>query len=82
MSTGCAKAAEQVYFYLDDEIGWFRRWQVKRHLRKCRNCCDRFEFEERLKELVAQNADTPEESGELISRLQAFLREQGPGDSE
>jgi mycothiol system anti-sigma-R factor len=73
---GCARAAEEVYFYLDNEMSRFRHWRVKRHLRKCPPCTSQFDFEAEFKQVVrrkSQDAAPPE----LIDRLRAFLQEHG-----
>jgi mycothiol system anti-sigma-R factor len=75
----CARAAEQVYFYLDNEMSSFRRWRVKHHLRKCPPCSSQFDFEAEFKRVVRRKSQDPAPP-ELIDRLRAFLREHGAGD--
>ncbi len=79
MKRACAKATEQVYLYLDDEMSRWRYWQVQRHLRKCPPCCSKFDFEAEFKRLVRRKAIEPPPP-ELMMRLRAFLREHGVAD--
>lgn len=77
--TACARAAEEVYFYLDNEMSSYRRWRVQRHLRKCPPCLSQFDFEAAFKQVVrhkSQDSVPPE----LIDRLRAFIREHGADD--
>lgn len=74
----CDEAIAQVYFYLDGEIGWMRRTRVKRHLRKCHQCLGAYSFESRLKTVIRERVKE-EPHPEVMDRLRAFLRENGPG---
>ena len=81
MSSGaCRKASEKVYFYLDKEMSGFRQWQIKRHLRKCDDCCDRYDFETHFKAAIREKTAS-EADPELIGRLRAFLSEHGTDDA-
>ena len=72
----CAKATEQVYLYLDNEMSRFRYWRVRRHLKKCPPCCSKFDFEAEFKQVVRRKAQEPAPP-ELIDRLRTFLTEHG-----
>ena len=73
----CAEAHRQVYEYLDGEISLYRRWKIRRHLRRCPPCQDGFDFETDLKSRIRDGCaeDIPRE---LLDRLRASLRENGP----
>ena len=72
----CNDAMEQVYFYLDGELTWFKKVRIRRHLRACTDCDGAFHFETRFMQVIrAKGYEEPEP--ELISRLRAFLDEQG-----
>ena len=74
MSHNCDDAIEQIYFYLDGEITWYRRTRVRRHLRRCAKCTSAFEFETRFKQVIrAKGVSQP--PAELMDRLRTFLRE-------
>lgn len=77
MSKQCDETKARVYNYLDGEIGFYRRWKIRRHLRKCPPCTDGFAFESKLKQKIRDDCvdDVPEE---LYGRLSAFLKENGP----
>ena len=77
MKPDCRKAQAQVYHYLDGEIGFYRRWRIRRHLRCCPPCGDGFSFESELQRKVREDCveDVPEE---LLIRLKTFLRQNGP----
>jgi mycothiol system anti-sigma-R factor len=80
MSRACEEAHKRVYTYLDGEIGRYRKWKIKRHLRRCPPCHGGFGFEEKLKMKIRGDCvdDVPEE---LYDRLSAFLRDNGPTDA-
>ncbi len=80
MSRECEEAHKRIYHYLDGEIGPYRRWRIKRHLRRCPPCHDGFDFEAKLKMKIRDNCvdDVPEE---LYDRLRAFLRDNAPTDA-
>ncbi len=75
----CAKATEQVYLYLDQEMSRFRYWKVRRHLRRCPPCCSKFDFEAEFKQVV-QSRSRDAAPPELMDRLRTFLQEHGAGD--
>jgi len=74
----CDDAVAQVYFYLDGEIGWYKKTRIRRHLRKCPPCMGAFDFESRLKAIVRERA-REEPQPEVIERLRHFLEENEPG---
>lgn len=77
MKHQCSNAQAQVYPYIDGEMAWYRRTRIWWHLRRCPPCADGFSFEEHLKHRIHEGCmeQVPEE---LVERLRAFLREQGP----
>jgi len=77
MKSDCRKAQAKVYLYLDSEMGFYRRWRVRRHLRLCPPCADGFSFESKLQQKVREDCveDVPEE---LLDRVKVFLRDNGP----
>ncbi len=79
MKRACDDSRARVYSYLDGEIGRYRRWKIRRHLRRCPPCTDGFSFERKLQMKIRDDCvdDVPEE---LYDRLSAFLRENGPTD--
>jgi len=80
-SQACNHAVEQIYFYLDGEMSYFRRMRIRWHLRRCDGCCDAFEFEEKVKQMVRSKCQT-EASPELIQRLHTLLREEAGDESD
>lgn len=80
MRMSCAEAHRKMYRYLDGEIGWYRRWRIRRHLRRCPPCEEGFEFELRLRRKIHDGCaeDLPRE---LFERLIASLRENKPDDA-
>jgi len=75
MSRSCDHAVEQIYFYVDGEMSAFRRMRIRWHLRRCGGCCDAYDFEERVKQMV-RNKSRTEPSAELIQRLHTLIREE------
>ena len=80
--SGCGHAIEHVYLYLDREITWTQRMRVRWHLRKCRHCCDAFDFESQLKAVIRERCKD-EPPPELMERIRTLLWEEGlkqPGE--
>lgn len=76
----CDDAVEKVYFYLDEEMTWYRRRRIRRHLKRCTNCDGAYSFEAHFIEVVRRKAreePPPEQMEELIGRLRALLHEHG-----
>lgn len=48
----CKEAVNKLHEYLDNELDNVTTEQIKKHLDLCRLCCDHFEFEKTLKDLV------------------------------
>ncbi len=71
----CDDALNRLYPYLDGEVTVYRRFQVRRHLKKCHNCVGAFDFEERLKVVIRERSreDPP---AEFIQRLRIYIREE------
>lgn len=79
MTDNCDEALHDVYLYLDRELTWWRRRQIRRHLNGCPPCEHGYEFEQRLK-VVIKTRLAEEVPSEFIDRLNAAIRaEQGPG---
>jgi mycothiol system anti-sigma-R factor len=48
----CQEAINRLYEYLDRELDNAAATEIENHLDLCRLCCDHFEFEQKMKELV------------------------------
>lgn len=48
----CKEAVSRLNEYLDNELDNVTAEQIKKHLDLCRLCCDQFEFEKTMKDLV------------------------------
>ena len=72
----CHEALNRIYPYLDGEVTVYRRFRVRRHLRKCRNCDGAFTFEEELK-IVVRDRVHEDPPPEFLMRLREYLREEG-----
>lgn len=69
---GCEEALRRLLDYLDRELDAHRHEEMEAHLRTCRACFSRAEFERRLKsKLAAVGRETP--SSELESRIKKRL---------
>ncbi len=81
MAHNCEDAVQEMYYFLDGEMTWYKRVRVRRHLRRCHGCTDAFAFETRVKSVIQRKCreDPPPE---LIDRLRAFLQEHGSGGPE
>lgn len=54
----CAEVMTKLYSYLDSEEDMLTEADIEQHLRHCRECFGRVEFEKRLRERVAQTGST------------------------
>jgi anti-sigma factor (TIGR02949 family) len=68
---GCEDAPKRLLEFIDRELSDSERDKVEQHLRTCRSCFSRMEFERRLKQrLSALSADdVPAKSRDRIRRL-------------
>jgi anti-sigma factor (TIGR02949 family) len=68
---GCEEALNRLMEFIDDELSGGEHDTVERHLRTCRSCFSRMEFERRLKHrLSALPADdVPAKSRDRIREL-------------
>lgn len=48
----CQEAVDKLYEYLDREVDKITAERFQTHLDLCRRCCDHFEFEKKMKELI------------------------------
>jgi mycothiol system anti-sigma-R factor len=71
----CDQALAEIYLYLDRELTWWRRRQIRRHLAECPPCLEGYAFERRLKIVVREclAEEVPEEF--LIRLNEAIQRE-------
>ncbi len=80
VNSNCDDALRRLYPYLDGEVTVYRRFRVRRHLRKCRDCSGAFNFEERLKIVIRERAQE-EPPPEFLERLHAYLKDHRPNGS-
>lgn len=79
MSEFCDRALTEVYLYLDRELTWWRRRQIRLHLHECPPCLQGYHFEERLRFVVRERL-AEEVPQEFLDRLHATIRnERAPG---
>jgi anti-sigma factor (TIGR02949 family) len=50
---GCEQALKRLVEFVDHELPESEHDSVEQHLRICRNCCSRMEFESRLKDRLS-----------------------------
>jgi mycothiol system anti-sigma-R factor len=51
----CQEAVDKLYEYIDKETDDITAAQIEKHLDLCRLCCDHFEFERKMKDLVQES---------------------------
>lgn len=71
----CDQALRQVFAYLDRELGERERAAMQEHMRACKGCFSRMEFERLLKGKVKslrEEEATPRVSKRIRSLLKAF----------
>lgn len=70
----CKDLVEKLYFYLDGEIlTEDERKAIEEHLELCRRCCERYEFERLLWEMVRSNGRNDSVPEALISRIESVI---------
>jgi anti-sigma factor (TIGR02949 family) len=68
---GCELALKRLIEYVDGELREGEHDSMEQHLRICRNCCSRMEFESRLKERLStlSNDDVPSKTRDRVRDL-------------
>jgi anti-sigma factor (TIGR02949 family) len=68
---GCEQALKRLLEFIDRELPGSEHDRVEQHLRTCRSCFSRMEFERRLKEQLASlpDGDAPAAARERIRTL-------------
>ncbi len=51
---GCKEAVSRLYDYLDGELTYERRMIIQRHLDRCSDCIEAFEFEAELRMAISR----------------------------
>lgn len=69
---GCEEALRRLFDYLDRELDATHHAEMEQHLRTCRACFSRAEFERRLKRKLAESGtETP--SSDFEQRIRKLL---------
>ena len=68
---GCELALKRLVEFVDGELREGEHDSVEQHLRICRNCCSRMEFESRLKERLSalSSDDVPSTTRDRVREL-------------
>ena len=68
---GCERALKRLVEFVDGELAESEHNGVEQHLRICRDCCSRMEFESRLKQRLSalSTEDVPSTSRDRIRNL-------------
>jgi anti-sigma factor (TIGR02949 family) len=68
---GCDVALKRLIEFVDGELREGEHDSMEQHLRICRNCCSRMEFESRLKERLStlSNDDVPSKTRDRVRDL-------------
>lgn len=69
----CEEALHNLVTYLDNELDLSERDRLDQHLKVCRACFSRLEFEKRLKERLAETKRT-KPTAQLDARVRTLLR--------
>ena len=75
MKKACDQALAEIYLYLDRELTWWRRRQIRRHLSDCPPCLQGYTFERRLR-IVVRDCLAEEVPSEFMVRLNEALRQE------
>lgn len=71
----CQEAVDVLYEYLDRELDNLRSDQIDRHLDLCRLCCDHFEFEKKMKDLVQKSCIKEKAPSFLKKRILGIIKD-------
>ena len=76
----CREALQLLYEYLDRQLGDAQVDEIKEHLAKCKNCCDTYNFEENLNNLIRQKSrqDVSSEVVNLKSKVLDMIHKEDP----
>jgi anti-sigma factor (TIGR02949 family) len=68
---GCEQALKHLLEFIDHELSDSEHDSVERHLRICRGCCSRMEFESRLKQRLSalSTEDVPPTTRDRVRNL-------------
>ena len=68
---GCERALKRLVEFVDGELPDSEHDGVEQHLRICRDCCSRMEFESRLKERLSalSSDDVPSTTRDRVREL-------------
>ena len=68
---GCERALTRLLEFIDHELSDSEHDSMERHLRICRGCCSRMEFESRLKERLSalSSDDVPSTTRDRVREL-------------
>jgi len=68
---GCEQALRHLVEFIDHELSDSDHDSVERHLRTCRGCCSRMEFESRLKQRLSalSTEDVPSTTRDRVRNL-------------
>ncbi|MCZ7566097.1 MAG: zf-HC2 domain-containing protein [Burkholderiales bacterium] len=69
----CEQALDQLIEFVDHELPEGKHSAMQHHMRACKSCFSRFEFERRLKEKLGTLRDT-EVSSDASERIKRLLK--------
>jgi mycothiol system anti-sigma-R factor len=76
----CKEAVEQLWSYLDRNLGHVEEQELEAHLGLCRHCCGELEFARQVRGLLVRPGDAAEIPPETRQKLDTFLK--GLGETE
>jgi mycothiol system anti-sigma-R factor len=77
----CHEAAEEIFEWLDGELGEERAVRVGEHLETCARCYPRLVFERSFREAVAHAVQDPAVPPAMARRIRESLEAEGFGSS-
>lgn len=69
----CRESFELLYRFIDEDMDGVTRTEVEVHLKICRPCWDRYEFEKKLKERLKSSCHKEACPDSLIKRIKSLL---------
>jgi len=71
----CEEAVKKLFEYIDKELDGATQAQIDKHLDICTLCCDRFEFEQKLKGIIQKSCFNEKAPPILKQKIQSRLEE-------
>ncbi|MBI2617530.1 zf-HC2 domain-containing protein [Candidatus Gottesmanbacteria bacterium] len=70
----CYEAVKRIFELLEGELTRTKKEELDGHISTCRDCCNRFEFEELLKKKLQKASGQEKTPKRLVKRIDSLLK--------